>query len=103
MTVFTSSAANTASNASVYFASRSRTRNRKEPARSPRSISRLRACCAAHAAVERAVTPRMCTVRVPTSITNSAWSLRRPTVSRWKKSAASIVGAENLIWPLQGM
>ena len=48
---------------------RSRTRNRNSAARSPRSISKFRACCTVHAPSGCAVTPRTCIWRVPTSIT----------------------------------
>src|ERR1019366_4168441 len=48
-------------------------RKRKEPIRSPRSISRLRACCAVQAPSGWAVTPRMCTCRVATSMTNKMY------------------------------
>ena len=40
---------------------RSRTRNRKLAARSPRSIRRFRICCVVHGPSGLAVTPRMCT------------------------------------------
>jgi hypothetical protein len=40
-------------------------------------------------AVGCAVTPRMCTRRMTTSITTSTYSRRSVTVSRWKKSVAS--------------
>ena len=46
-------------------------RNRNAAARSPRSITTLRACWVVHAAVGWAVTPRMCTRRVAISMTNS--------------------------------
>lgn len=49
--ILTSRAANTASNAAVYLASRSRMRNRKRLPASSRSMSRLRACWVSHAAV----------------------------------------------------
>src|SRR5262249_17893195 len=77
------------SKAQVNLASRSRMRNRKEPIRSPRSISRLRACCEVQGPSGRAVTPRICTCRVATSITNSTYRRLRKTVSTWKKSQAS--------------
>ena len=64
------SEANTASNDAANFVSRSRIRNRNREIPSPRFISRLRAACVVHAAVGYAVTPRMCTRRVRTSITN---------------------------------
>lgn len=88
MTV-TSSEVKTASNAGVYLVSRSRMRNRKEAARSPRSMTRLRAAWVVQAPVGWAVTPRTCTVRVRTSMTNRTYSRRRLMVSMWKKSTAS--------------
>jgi hypothetical protein len=83
------SLANTASKGSANFASRSRIKNRNEVIRSPRSITRFRACCVVQAAVGCSVTPRMCTRRVATSMTTNAYSRRRVTVSRWKKSVAN--------------
>jgi len=62
--------ARTASNDALNCPARSRIKNRKQAARSPRSISRLRTCCAVHRPSGLAVTPRMCTDREPTSITN---------------------------------
>jgi hypothetical protein len=56
-TTSTPSAANTASNVAVNLPSRSRTRNRNDPARSPRSPTRLRACCVVHAPVGLAAHP----------------------------------------------
>jgi hypothetical protein len=50
--------ANTASNASVNCPARSRITNRNRPTRSPRSMSRFRACCTVHAPSGCAVTPR---------------------------------------------
>jgi hypothetical protein len=50
--------ASTASNPSVNCPARSRIRNRNRPARSPRSISRFRACCTVQAPSGWAVTPR---------------------------------------------
>ncbi len=44
-------AVKTASNASVYLASRSVIRNFKPAVRSPKSMSVFRACCTVHAAV----------------------------------------------------
>jgi len=67
-TIFTPSAVNTASNDVVNFASRSRTRKRNDAARSPRSMTRFRACCVVHSPPGFVVTPRMCTRRVTTSI-----------------------------------
>jgi len=69
--------------------SRSRMRKRKEPVRSPRSMSRLRACCAVHEPTGQAVTPRICTRRVATSMTNKTYRRLRKTVSTVKKSQAS--------------
>lgn len=59
--IFTTSipaAGSTAPNPSVNWPARSRTRNRNRVARSPRSISRFRACCTVHAPSGWAVTPR---------------------------------------------
>jgi hypothetical protein len=73
---------------------RSRTRNRNSAARSPRSISRFRACCTVQAPSGLAVTPRTCTWRVPTSTTKNTYTRRKVTAqSTWKKSQASIVAA----------
>ena len=52
-------------------------------------MTRLRACCAVQAPSGWAVTPRMCTRRVPTSMTNSTYRRLRKIVSTWKKSQAS--------------
>jgi hypothetical protein len=71
------------------FASRSRMRNRNAATLSPRSISRLRACCAVQAPSGRAVTPRIWTRRVATSMANRTYSRRRKIVSTWEKSQAS--------------
>src|SRR5262245_64642658 len=56
------SAASTASNEPVNLASRSRLSNRNFLVRSPRSMTRLRACGVVRAAVGLAVTARMCTL-----------------------------------------
>ena len=64
-----SAPANTASKAAVNLLSRSRIKNRNWSARSPRSMSRLRACWVTQAPVGWAVIPAMCTRRVPCSIT----------------------------------
>src|SRR5271165_7603584 len=53
--------ARTASNDAVNCPARSRIRNRKSAARSPRSIRRLRICCAVQGPSGLAVIPRMCT------------------------------------------
>ena len=66
----------------------------EQVARSPRSISRLRTCCAVHRPSGLAVTPRMCTDREPTSITNKQYRRWRVTAQpTWKKSVASIAEA----------
>ena len=62
--IFTTSmpaSASAASNDAVNCPARSRTRNRKPAARSPRSISRLRICCVVHGPSGFAVIPRICT------------------------------------------
>ena len=62
--IFTTSvpaSARTVSKAAVNCPARSRIRNRKPAARSPRSISRLRICCTVQGPSGLAVTPRMCT------------------------------------------
>jgi hypothetical protein len=82
--------AKTPSNAAVNLLSRSRITNLKRAARSPRSMSRLRACWEVQAPVGWAVTPRMCTVRVPISIANKTYTRRRKTVPACRKSAARI-------------
>ena len=53
------------------------------------SMIRLRACWAARAPSGCGVTPRMCTRRVATSMTNSTYHRLRKTVSTMKKSPAS--------------
>ncbi len=53
--------ARTASNDAVNCPARSRTRNRKPAARSPRSIRRLRICCTVQGPSGFVVIPRMCT------------------------------------------
>jgi hypothetical protein len=63
--------AKTSSNVAVNLLSLSRIRNLNRPARSPRSIRRLRACWVVQAPAGCAVTPRMCTALVSISITNS--------------------------------
>ncbi len=62
----------TASNAAVNLASRSRMRNRKRLPASSRSMTRLRACWVSQGPVGWAVTPRMCTRRVACSMTKNA-------------------------------
>src|ERR1035438_10138464 len=85
--------ANTSSNIGVNLLSRSRIRNMKRPARSPRSISRLRACWAVHAPVGCAGTPRICTRRVSISITKKTCRRLRNTVSACTKSHGNIPDA----------
>ena len=58
-----------------------------EGARSPRSISRLRACWAVQGRSGWAVTPRTCTCRVATSMTNSTHRRLRKIVSTVKEVA----------------
>ena len=70
LAIFTPSLAKIASKALVNLASRSRIRNRKDPVRSPRSMSTFRACWVVQVTVGWAVAPRTCTCRVATSITN---------------------------------
>jgi len=66
----------------------------KPAARSPRSIRRFRICCTVHGPSGFAVIPRMCTQRLPTSMTNRQYSRWRVTAqSTWKKSVASIAAA----------
>jgi hypothetical protein len=78
----TPSEAKIASKVPVNLASRSRIKNRNRVMWSPRSISRLRAAWLVQAAVGCSVTPRICTLRVRISITNSTYNLRRLIVSR---------------------
>lgn|GEM_PF-1689309 len=80
------SEAKTASKGSVNLASRSRSRNLNCSLRSARSMRRLRACWATHSPVGLADTPRMWTLRVETSSTNSSYRRLGSTVSAWKKS-----------------
>jgi hypothetical protein len=85
--------ASTSPDAAVNLLSRSRIRNLNRAARSPRSVSRWRACCAVQAPVGCAVTPRMCTRRVWISITNKTYSRLRSTVPACRKSNARIPDA----------
>ncbi len=64
------------------------------PVRSPRSMSRLRACWAVHPPSGWALTPRTCTRRVLTSMTNSADRRLRKIVPAWKKSQAIGLSAQ---------
>ena len=53
----------------------------------PKSISRFRACCTAHAPSGCALTPRTWTWRVPTSITKNTYKRRKVTAQpAWKTS-----------------
>jgi hypothetical protein len=85
--------ASTSSNAAVNLRSRSRIRNLSQPARSPRSMSGLRACWAVHSPGGCAVTPRICTRRAWISITNKTHKRLRNTVSTCRKSHAKIPDA----------
>lgn len=85
----------TASNMLVNFESRSRIKNLNCATRSPRSISRLRACWQTQSAVGCAVTPRTCTRRLACSTTVKQYRRVSSTVSQWKKSQARIPCA----WP----
>ena len=73
--------AKTSSNAPVNLASRSRMRNRNEPMRPARSMTRLRACWAVQAPSGYWVTPRMCTRWVAIFRTNSTYNRLRKIVS----------------------
>ena len=70
----------------------------QEPERAdppPSSASRLRACCTVQPPVGCAVTPKMCTRRLATSITKNAYSRCSRTVSKQKKSVASSPARRN--------
>jgi hypothetical protein len=84
------SVSKTLSKASVYLLSRSRITNRSVSIRAPRSIARVRACCATQEPVGLAVTPAMCNLLVPCSIKISTYSRRNSTVSTCRKSHAMI-------------
>jgi transposase len=92
-TASTPAAANTASNAAVNLASRSRIRNQNRSTRWSRSISRFRAIWVTHSLVGCAVTPARCTRRRSSSTMNSTYSRVNPTVSTVRKSQASIPAA----------
>jgi hypothetical protein len=81
LTILTLSSAKISSNTRVNLASRSRMRKRHEAIRPPGSMMRLRACWAVHAPSGWAVTPRMCTCRVATCMTNSTYRRVRKIVS----------------------
>jgi hypothetical protein len=61
-------------------------------------MARLRACCAAHAPVGRAITPATCSLRVPCSMNTSTYSRWSSTVSTTRKSQAMTarLGSEEL-------
>src|SRR6266516_1157421 len=82
------SAANTSSKARVNLASRSRMRNRGAMAPSGRSINSSRARWTTQGPFGWRVTPTKRTCRVPSSITNSTYSVVSRTVSTVKKSVA---------------
>jgi hypothetical protein len=82
-------AVSTLSKTLVNLASRSLMRNLTWSARSSRSISRFRACCAVHAPAGLVVTPRTWTRRVSISITKKTYRRLRNTVSTCRKSQAS--------------
>src|SRR5665647_3799750 len=81
------------SKARLNFVSRSWIRKRTRLPRSSRSISRLRACWAIHAALGLLVQARYSTLRVPIETKNNTYSRRSQTVSTVKKSHASTVSA----------
>jgi hypothetical protein len=87
---------NTSSNNAVSLLSRSLIKNRKSPARSPRSSSRLRACWATQPAVGFAVTPGIWTRRVACSTTVKQYGRVSVVVSTLKKSQAKI--PEAWVW-----
>lgn len=80
----------TLSKAQLNFASRSWIRKRGRWLRSPRSISRLRACWPIHIALGLLVHARYSTLRVPIETKNSTYNRRSQTVSTAKKSQASL-------------
>jgi hypothetical protein len=57
------------------------------------TATRLRACWATHHPVGYAVTPARCTRRLPSSMKNSTYTLRRKTVSTVKKAQARMAAA----------
>src|ERR1700716_2083057 len=67
-TIRTPCVVKTASNDPVNFVSRSRIRNVNWAARSPRSMTRFRACWVTHSPVGLGVTPSKCTLRVAISM-----------------------------------
>ena len=77
-----------ASKEAVYLVSRSRTRNLTGFARSASSIERFRACWVTQLATGLDLMPAIRTRRLSWWMNTSTWSLRRRTVSRWKKSQA---------------
>ncbi len=94
VTVVMPASARTTSKDAVNWPARSRTRNRKPAARSPRSTRRFRICWVVHDPSGRAVTPRTWMVREPTSMAQKQDRRRSVTAqSTWKTSTASIVDA----------
>jgi hypothetical protein len=87
------SAAKTASNAAVNFASRSRSRNRKQPTRSSRPMSRLRACWVTQSSAGCAVTPSTWTRRLATSITT-----RRTAAAGTRRHGEEVTAKTLLAW-----
>src|SRR6266516_3989538 len=87
------SAANTSSKARVNLASRSRMRNRGAMAPSGCSINSSRARWTTQGPFGWRVTPTRRTCRVPSSMTNSTYSVVSRTVSTVKKSVATIAEA----------
>jgi hypothetical protein len=79
--------------AEVKSGSRSWIRNRSPVMRSPRSMTRLRACCTVHAPVGCALTPARCSLRVPCSMKTSTCNCLSSTVSTIRKSHAMIAWA----------
>jgi len=79
---------NTRSKLAVYLASRSRRRKRNDWPSSARSNERFLPCWATHAESGFLVTPARRTRRLPTSMANSTYSVRRRRVSVVKKSNA---------------
>ncbi len=78
----------TTSKEAVNLASRSQMRNFSELTWSASSIEWLRACWITHSATGLVVMPAIRTRRVSWWMNARTWSLRRRTVSTWKKSHA---------------
>ena len=92
-TILVPAAWKTASNETVKFDPRSRTRNLMLSNRSPRVRARLRACCTVQSPVGCAVTPPRCIRRVLCSMNTSTYSRFSSTVSTCRKSTARIPAA----------